>query len=312
MRQSIYVMPEHRRWLPGPFLAAGPIVLLYEGMIGPFPYEKLAHLQSFTQYGGMENASAIFYNDKLFASRAIKDDLLAHEIVHQWLGDAVTPREWSHLWLSEGLSNYVVALWQQYIRGDDAFLKQMRAARDRVLADPVVAARPVIDSAQTDLMALLNTNTYDKGSYVAYMLHRQVGDSAFFRGIKSYYRTYRHGTALSDDLRREMEKSSGRSLGQFFEQWLRRPGAAEPALGWAWDDSTATVSVFALQEGRTGAFELPLTVVVTDAENQEHRVEVIVPAEGRATVPLPGRFTRKPRSLAFDPDAVLLARISRL
>ena len=72
------------------------------------------------------------------------------------------------------------------------------------------------------------------------------------------------------------------------------------------------MSVFALQEGRTGAFELPLTVVLTDAENQEHRLEVIVPAEGRATVPLPGRFTRKPKSLAFDPDAILLARITRL
>jgi hypothetical protein len=72
------------------------------------------------------------------------------------------------------------------------------------------------------------------------------------------------------------------------------------------------VSLFALQEGRTGSFELPLTVVLTDAENQEHRLDVTVPAEGRATVPLPGRFPRKPKSLVFDPDAFLLARISRL
>jgi aminopeptidase N len=188
----------------------------------------------------------------------------------------------------------------------------MRAVREKILTDSVVATRPVIDSAQRDYMALLNANTYEKGSYVAYMLHQRVGDSAFFRGIKSYYRTYRHGTVLSNDLRAEMEKASGLQLRQFFDQWLRRPGVAEPALGWAWDDSSASVSLFALQEGRAAPFELPLTIVLTDADNQEHRIDVVVPAEARATVPLPGRFPRKPKSLVFDPDAFLLARVSRL
>ena len=180
------------------------------------------------------------------------------------------------------------------------------------LADPVVAARPVIDTAQTQYLALLNTNSYQKGGYVLYMLHRQLGDSAFFRGLRSYYATYRHGNAVSDDLRHELEKSSGTALGQFFDQWLRRPGVAEPSIGWAYDDSLQTVSLFVLQEGPRGSFELPLTVVVTDADGAEQRIVVPVPAEERATVPLPGRFARKPKSLAFDPASFLLARITRL
>ena len=312
VRQTVYVKPENRGWLPGPFLSAGPIMSLFEGLIGPFPYEKLAHLQSSTRFGGMENASAIFYDDKLFPNHTITDDLIAHETAHQWFGDAVTEREWAHVWLSEGFATYFAALWQQYIRGDAAFKARMTQIRTQILADPVVASRPVIDTAQTQYLALLNTNSYQKGGYVLYMLHRQLGDSAFFRGLRSYYATYRHGNAVSDDLRHELEKASGQQLGQFFDQWLRRPGVAEPSVGWAYDDSLQTVSLFVLQEGPRGSFQLPLVVVLTDADGAEQRIVVPVPAEERATVPLPGRFARKPRSLAFDPDSFLLARITRL
>jgi aminopeptidase N len=170
----------------------------------------------------------------------------------------------------------------------------------------------VIDTAQTEYLQLLNANSYDKGAWVLYMLHQQLGDSAFFRGLRSYYARYRHGTALSDDLRHELEQSSGRSLAQFFDQWLRRPGFAEPAIGWAFDPSGGRVSVFVQQEGARGPYAFPLTVVVTDAANVAHRVTIDVPADARATMPLAGHFDRKPMSVTFDPDSVLLARIRRL
>ena len=312
VRQSVYVLPENRSWLPGVFQAAGPIMTLFEGLVGPFPYEKLAHLQSNTRFGGMENASAIFYDGRRFATQKIKDDIIAHEMAHQWFGDAVTEREWAHLWLSEGFADYFAALWEQHNRGDAAFRRTMGAMRDKILADTIVARRPVIDTAETNYLALLNANSYDKGAYVLFMLHREIGDSAFFRGLKSYYAKYRHATALSDDLRRELEKSSGRSLEQFFDQWLRRPGAAEPMIGWAFDPSTKSISVFVQQDAARGPYALPLEVVVTDADNVEHRQVVNVPAQPRATVPLVGQFERKPKSLAFDRSSVLLARITRL
>ena len=70
----------------------------------PSPYEKLAHLQTTTRYGGMENSSAIFYADRLFRRpNGVSDGLIAHETAHQWFGDAVTEREWAHAWLSEGI-----------------------------------------------------------------------------------------------------------------------------------------------------------------------------------------------------------------
>jgi aminopeptidase N len=310
--QSVYVMPEIREWLPGPFAAAGPIVALFEGLVGPFPYEKLAHVQSATRFGGMENASAIFYAYDLFPTRRLSEGLIAHETAHQWFGDAVTEREWGHLWLSEGFATYFAALWTQKSRGDSAFHAEMAEIRRQVLADSVVARRPVLDTAQTNYLALLNANSYQKGGYVLYMLNRQVGDEAFFRGLRSYYAKYQHGNALSDDLRVEVERSSGRTLGQFFDQWLRRPGVAEPKIGWAHDATDGTISLLVLQDSPGGAYELPLTVLVTERSGEQRRVEVTIPAQGRATIALPGRFPARPALLTFDPDHFLLARIGLL
>ena len=312
VRQSVYVLPEVKDWLPGSFSAAGPIVSLFERLIGPFPYEKLAHLQSSTRFGGMENASAIFYDDKLFARRTLLDGLIAHETAHQWFGDAVTEREWAHLWLSEGFATYFAALWTQAARGDAAYRAEMAQIREQVLADSVVAVRPVLDTAETRYLSLLNANSYQKGGYVLYMLHRQLGDSAFFGGLRSYYATYRHGTALSADLQHELERSSHVSLAQFFDQWLRRPGVAAPAIGWAYDAATGTSSIRVMQDDARGAYELSLPVTIVDAAGRSTQEIVKVPAESRATIPLAGRHALRPRSLTFDPEALLLARITRL
>ncbi len=309
--QSVYVMPEHRDWLPGPFAAAAPIVSYFETLAGPFPYEKLAHVQSATRFGGMENATAIFYAYDLFTTRRMSVGLIAHETAHQWFGDAVTEREWAHLWLSEGFATYFAALWTRKASGDSAFHAEMARIRTQVLADSVVARRPVIDTAQTNYLALLNANSYQKGGYVLYMLNRQIGDSAFFRGVRSYQARFRHGTALSDDLRLELERSSGRPLGPFFDQWLRRPGVAQPSIGWAHDAATGTIALLVLQDSARGAYEVPLTVRVTERSGAQRDVDVVVPADARATVALPGRFDMAPASLDFDPEQVLLARIGR-
>src|SRR2546422_6019960 len=74
-------------------------------LVGPFPYEKLAHVESATKFGGMENASAIFYADRPYLERRMGEGVVRHETAHQWFGDAVTERDWHHLWLSEGFAD---------------------------------------------------------------------------------------------------------------------------------------------------------------------------------------------------------------
>src|SRR2546422_11135134 len=135
----------------------------------------------------MENATAIFYADQPFRKRTMADGVVAHETAHQWFGDAVTETEWSHLWLSEGFATYFAALWTRKSARDSGFRAEMEEIRRVVLSSRVVAERPVIDTAQQDLMALLNENSYQKGGFVLHMLRTTLGDSAFFRGLHRYY-----------------------------------------------------------------------------------------------------------------------------
>ena len=306
VRQSVYVFPESRDFLPGPFSHAPEIVRLFSELVAPFPYEKLAHLQSSTRYGGMENAGAIFYADGPFRRKTMGPGVIAHETAHQWFGDAVTEREWSHVWLSEGFATYFEQLWVERFGGDSAFRAGMRGLRDQIVKAPEVAARPVIDTTQTNLMALLNTNSYQKGGWTLHMLRSLVGDSAFFRGIRAYYLANRHSTALTDDLRRAVEGTSGRPLGWFFDQWLRRPGFAEVTTSWRYDAQQKQVVATVAQGTRFGAYRFPLTVAITDAGGRERRTTIDVPASATSTIVVPIDLDAAPRSVTFDPDVRVL------
>jgi aminopeptidase N len=276
-------------------------------VIAPFPYEKLAHLQSSTRFGGMENASAIFYSDKGFRQRTMGTGVIAHETAHQWFGDAVTPAEWGHVWLSEGFASYFAVLWVEHAQGDSAFLGEMRELRDEIVQSPVTPMRPVLDTAQTELLSLLNTNSYQKGAWTLHMLRRMLGDSAFFGGIRAYYTKHRHANARTDDLRAELEATSGRDLGWFFDEWLRRPGYVEVTSKWRYDRGTHRVSLEVAQGTRFPPYRFPLTVRVTDASGVARRVTVDVPASPKVRLELPLDLSAAPQRVELDPDVSLLA-----
>jgi aminopeptidase N len=308
--QFVYTAPEQRNVLPGPFARAGEIVQLFSQLVGKFPYEKLAHLQSSTRFGGMENATAIFYSDNAFRLGRMSDRLIAHETAHQWFGDAVTEREWPHLWLSEGFATYFAALWTRSARGDSAFRADMVGIRRTVLTDTVsVPKRPVIDTIETDLLSLLNRNSYEKGGFVLHMLRNQVGERAFFDAIRAYYAKYHHATALTDDLRSEMERVSGQSLSWFFDQWLRRPGYPEVSATWTYDAAAHEATIRVTQASRFGLYRFPLTIAVTDSSGTTRRVNVDMSpsnpvAEARVT------SGTRPSAVVLDPDVDLLAAVT--
>lgn len=307
--QSVWVAPDVRDDLPGPFARAGEIVELFARLVAPFPYEKLAHVQSSTRYGGMENASAIFYADDIFRRRSMSEGLIAHETAHQWFGDAVTTREWPHVWLSEGFATYFAALWTEHAHGDSAFVEELQRMRETVVRAKVSLEKPVIDESLSDLRYVLNSNVYQKAGFVLHMLRRQVGDSAFFRGVRTYYLAHRHGNALTADFVRQMEAASGQSLDWFFDQWMRRPGFAELTVGWRWEKGARALLLTASQGGSVPPYRLNLTVDVTDADGRVRRTWVTIPPSRVATIPVPIALDGAPRSVVFDADASILARV---
>ena len=307
--QMVYTAPEQRSFLPGPFARAGEIVRFFASLIGPFPYEKLAHLQSATRFGGMENASEIFYADGAFRHGTMTDALIAHETAHQWFGDAVTERDWAHLWLSEGFATYFAALWRRAASGDSAFRSNMAAIRRAVLADTIaVTRRPVIDSTETNYLALLNRNSYEKGAFVLHMLRVQIGERAFHTALREYYARHKDATAVTDDLQAEMERASNQKLQWFFDQWLRRPGYPTVTAAWSYDPAAHEVAVTVTQDTRFGAFQFPLTLAVVDSSGAVRQTVVqMTPSATTTQVRLP--LAAVPADVILDPNVELLAAL---
>jgi len=307
--QAVYTAPEQKSFSPGPFARAGEMVQLFSRLVGPFPYEKLAHLQSSTRFGGMENASAIFYADRGFRSGEMGDGVVAHETAHQWFGDAVTEREWPHLWLSEGFATYFAALWSRAARGESGFRADMSSIRQRVLEDQdAVPKRPVIDTIETELLSLLNRNSYEKGGFVLHMLKNEVGERAFFDALRAYYAAHKHSTALTDDLRMAMEHEAKRPLSWFFDQWLKRPGYPDVTVTWTYDAAAKELTINASQSSSFGNFQFPLTVATVDSSGVARRATLSMTANGapgQTRLPLATR----PANVILDPDVVLLARM---
>ncbi|MDX2184009.1 MAG: M1 family metallopeptidase [Gemmatimonadaceae bacterium] len=307
--QSVWTLPGQRRHLPGHFARANDIAAFFTRTAGPFPYEALAHVASSTRYGGMENAGAIFYASRLFDTGTPSELLVAHEMAHQWFGDAVTTREWPHVWLSEGFATYFAALWLERAYGDTALRSELERMRRDVLRSDVTDRLPIVDESLDDLGRVLNTNVYEKAGFVLHLLRREIGDSAFFGAVRAYVATHRHGNALSSDFQRAVETAAGKPLDWFFTQWLTRPGLPSVTVKAEWDVVERKVALRIQQDTARPPFRFPLTVDVTGVDGRVQRTTITVPAEPTAVVMLPLSLRAAPRSVIYDADAGVLGRV---
>ncbi|WP_263821061.1 M1 family metallopeptidase [Salinibacter sp.] len=301
-----WVYPEDR----GPGLKdlgqAPPILRFFEENLGPYPYAKLANVQSTTRYGGMENAAAIFYSETAVADGEDDTSLLAHEIAHQWYGNTVTEADWPHLWLSEGVATYLTGLYLEHARGAAALTRYMAAARRQVVqfhdANPDT---PLVDTTYSDPNELLNTNPYQKGGWVLHMLRREVGTDTFWRGLRAYYERYRDGNASTRDFRAVMEDVSGQDLEAFFDQWTRRPG--HPVIEGTWrHDAAAGECVVTLRQTQDEPpFVVPVPVALGESPSRTTTL-FMRGREAQSRVDCP----QAPSSVTLDPNIDLLAELS--
>jgi len=253
----------------------------------------------------MENASNIFYSEGSVTGDRSREGLIAHEVAHQWFGDSVTEGDWHHIWLSEGFATYFTQLYMEYTYGRDRLVEGMRGARRRVIRtweeNPELAVvAPSID----DLNELLNGNSYQKGGWVLHMLRKQVGDLAFWEGIRRYYRTYRDANALTADLRQVMEEVSDQDLGWFFQQWVHTPGHPRFDGTWSWDAGSGILTVELRQVQPGPPFRTPLEIGFHDTGTPRPRVETVQVDEVAETWTF--NLDAEPTDVELDPHTWLL------
>ncbi len=281
-------------------LAVRPLKF-FENNLAPFPYRKLANVESKTIFGGLENASAIFYSESSITGKGKTEALLAHELAHQWFGNTATESDWKHLWLSEGFATYFSLLYLENRYGTDTLTRKLKTDRNKIIAFYRERATPVVDSTVTDYMQLLNANSYEKGSWILHMLRKQLGDSVFWNGIRRYYNKYAGKNASTSDFEKSMEESSGRDLGQFFHQWLFVAGHPQLHIDHQYSNKTLTINITQQQDY---IFQFPLTIVVHSKNGGTDFTRAVRVNKKKVTVTMP--MDNEPGEIIIDPFTSLL------
>lgn len=304
-----WVFPENRDSGFAQYAVSKNILPFYIKYIGPYPYKKLANVQSKTIFGGMENAGNIFYYENSVAMDTLQlqhrrplEELFAHETAHQWFGDEASEIDWPHLWLSEGFATYLTHLYMEYRYGADSLKNRMKHDRDEVIAFYKKRKTPVVDTtAGNNLMQLLNDNTYQKGSWVLHMLRRKLGDEVFRKGIQTYYATYKGSNASTGDFMHVMEKVSRQNLQLFFKQWLYTAGQPVLQGKWKYYVNKKLLSV-SIQQTQDFVFQFPLQIAIKNG--RQHIFKTIDINTKNTHVIFPIQF--QPATILMDPDVNLL------
>ena len=302
---SYYLFPGDRDAGTADFSRSTDMLAFYTGLIGPYPYAKLALVQSSTRFGGMENASAIFFSERSITGTKRNEAVVAHEIAHQWFGDSVTESDWHHLWLSEGFATYFGALFFEEADGDERFHEMLARSRSRYFDANRRAPAPIFNPGITDLFDLLNAYNYSKGGLVLHMLRGLMGDEAFFAGIRDFYATFRDQTVLTRDFQSVMETRLGEDLGWFFDQWIYRAGHPVVEAVWSWDDRNGEVSVRLNQAQRQEPFRLPVTLAFVAGDRQDRKQIELLDRSQEFRF----KLDAAPENLLVDPDGWLLMEV---
>jgi aminopeptidase N len=261
-----------------------------------YPWEKYdqSMVDDFVA-GGMENSSATtntsssLRDPKLVPEYpADEDDLISHELGHQWFGDLVTTKDWANIWLNEGFATYMESVWAEgYYGKDEADYLRWQAGR-RWFHQPQLYGRPIVRHDFSD-SGEFDENVYTKGGWVLYMLRHQIGDSAFYAGLKHYLEVNRGRNVVTADLIKAVEEATHIDVDQFFDQWVFKAGAPKFEVGYTYDATKKVVDLSVKQTQKVqdpvGLFRVPVDVEITNTSGA--KVCTIVVSKAEETFPLP-------------------------
>jgi aminopeptidase N len=287
---SYYVYKDRVREGRRLFAATPRIIEFFEEKFGyDYPYPKYAQiLVDDFLFGAMENTSASTFTDRCLLDDNATidlsyDDIVAHELAHQWWGDLVTCKDWSHIWLNESFATYSEHLWREHTRGrDEARFALFQDFLTYLREDRTSHRRPIVFNRYRFSEDLMDRHAYEKGACVLDMLRWELGDGAFFRTLAHYLNKREFANAETNDFKVAIEEATGQNLHWFFDQWLYGPGHPELEVAYEWrrEQGLLKLSVKQVQgtEDGTRVFRFPAVIEILTAEPDE-----VIEAERRAS-----------------------------
>jgi aminopeptidase N len=298
-----WVFPQNRDEGFNDFQVAVKVLDYFHNHIGPYPYKKLANVQSKTRWGGLENANTIFYFENSVTGKGERESLIAHEEAHQWFGNSVTENDWHHVWLSEGFATYFANLYLEHTYGFDRLSEEQKLDRKQVIEYYTKNPSPIVDTTITNINKVLSTNTYQKAGWVLHMLRHDIGDYLFWKAIRQYYSTYKNSNALTVDFENVVEEVSGKNLDLFFNQWLFLSGHPKVEGTWSYKSKEKEVVIDINQIQKGIAYNFPLDIEFAGKDSKKELKTLMVNRKNQKFT-IPVSFV--PYAIILDPLTWLL------
>ena len=302
MNVEYYVLPDKLEKAKADFSGHVEMLEVFSRMFGEYPFlkEKYGVAEFLWYAGAMEHQTITGVSSNMIGGNKFFEDTFAHELAHQWWGNAVGPKSWKDIWLNEGFATYSEALYYEALSGKDALRSTMLSKYSSDFSGSLAEPGPF----------LFTRTMYDKGAWVLHMLRNEVGDSSFFKILSTYYETYKYSNASITDFKSVCENVSGLILDKFFEQWVYGKGQIElnyNSKTEATDDGNIlTIHLEQVQEDyEEFHFPLEINLKFKGLSEQNFRFNII----SRDTL-LKIPVNDIPETIDLDPNNWLLAQIN--
>lgn len=270
---SYYVEPSFAPYAKDIFRNTPDMVDFFSQVTGvPYPWNKYSQVVVRDYISGaMENTSASTFGEFMNKNhREIKDadndDIVAHELFHQWFGDYVTAESWSNLTLNESFATYGEQLWRRHKYGKASVDKTIRDDLNSYLGSN--SSEPLVRFHYRDKEDMFDRVSYQKGSSILHYIHMLMGDDAFSRAMMLYLTQNAVKPAEATQWRLAVEEATGKDWNWFFNQWYYKGGHPQLDIKYTYDDEQKQLKVELTQKQKEAVFILPFKTAVVYGTEQ--------------------------------------------
>lgn len=270
---NYYVEHKYAPYAKDMFRNTTEMIGFFSGVTGvPYPWNKYSQVvvRDYVS-GAMENTTATLFGEFMNqTSREMMDldyeNVVSHELFHQWFGDYVTAESWSNLTLNESFATYGEQLWRLYKYG--------KASQQKLGYEDLMSyIRSVKNGGDASLVRfhynsredLFDRISYQKGGAILYYLHGLIGDTAFYNSMRQYLTTNALQPAEAHNWRMAVEQVTGKDWNWFFNQWYYKGGHPVLDVKYKFDDKTAKVTL-TIEQKQDVVYQLPLAIKVVSGE----------------------------------------------
>jgi hypothetical protein len=206
-------------------LAELPAMIDYFSTIfGRYPFEKYGNATvNMSTFSAMEHQTMTTLGNFIIDGNATYELIVAHELAHQWYGNAVSFLDFNDVWLSEGFATYSEHLWMDKSEGWQAACDYVNSSFHQYYNswENINGPATIYDPAFQNYFA---PPSYEKAASVLHMLRLKLGDQLFFQLLQEWFTTYRDANVVTDEFKAMAEDIFAQDLDQFFAQWIHGSG----------------------------------------------------------------------------------------